>query len=103
MGIKFGLIDGCFVAGGCSLDFPGLNDDKDEEIVVRAHHYPGCIVVRPIPGGSKRVCTVQWLLESDYGGWVPSCVVNRALPFSQIMTLQSMKEAIEAMETSTKR
>ena len=72
------------MAGGCSLDIPGYEAKDGLEILVRAFHYPGCIVVRPIPGGAKDVCTVQWLLECDYGGLVPNLLVNSILPLGQV-------------------
>ncbi len=37
------LIDGCFVAGGCSVDFPPLPPEED---LVRAWNHPSCMVVR---------------------------------------------------------
>jgi len=47
----------------------------------------GCMVVRPIPG-QPDACSFQWLLELDYGGWVPSCMVNLFLPFAQVCCSQ---------------
>ena len=49
-----GLIDGCFVAGGCSVDYngPGCDESIDGEMV-RASLWPGCVVARPIPGMPK--------------------------------------------------
>ena len=85
LNLHTGIIDGCFVAGGCSLDIPGYEAKDGLEILVRAFHYPGCIVVRPIPGGAKDVCTVQWLLECDYGGLVPNLLVNSILPLGQVL------------------
>ena len=73
------------MAGGCSLDIPGYEaKDGESALLVRAFHYPGCIVVRPIPGGQKDMCTVQWLLESDYGGLVPNLLANSILPVGQV-------------------
>jgi hypothetical protein len=41
------------------------------------------MVVRPVPG-QPDTSTFQWLLELDYGGWVPACLVNLFLPFAQV-------------------
>ena len=85
-----GLIDGCFVAGGCSVDYnaasgPGGDGDggSSDSEMVRALLWPGCIVARPIPGMPKATI-LQWLLDIDYGGWVPRCVLDFVLPFSQV-------------------
>ena len=94
-----GLIDGCFVAGGCSVDYnaaseagPGgweaaASPDSDGSgggsEMVRALLWPGCVVARPVPGMPKATI-LQWLLDIDYGGWVPRCVLDFVLPFSQV-------------------
>lgn len=75
-----GFKDGCFVAGGCSLAFPELPPEED---LVRAWNHPGCMAVRPV-AGQPQVTTFQWLLDCDYGGWVPQHVLDLALPFSQV-------------------
>lgn len=79
-----GLIDGCFVAGGCSVDYngPGCDELAGDEMV-RASLWPGCIVARPIPGMPKAT-TLQWLLDIDYKGWAPRCALDIALPFAQV-------------------
>ncbi len=76
-----GSIDGCFVAGSGSVIYPLLPEEDD---LVRGWCFPGCMVVRPIPG-QPDTSTFQWLLELDYGGWVPACLVNLFLPFAQVI------------------
>lgn len=80
-----GLIDGCFVAGGCSVDYngPGCDESVDGE-VVRAVLWPGCVVARPIPGMPKAT-TLQWLLDIDYKGWAPRCLLDWTVPFAQVI------------------
>ena len=80
-----GLIDGCFVAGGCSVDYngPGCDESADGE-VVRAVLWPGCVVARPIPGRPKAT-TLQWLLDIDYKGWAPRCLLDWTVPFAQVV------------------
>jgi hypothetical protein len=79
-----GLIDGCFVAGGCSVDYNGPGCDEDE--MVRAFFWPGCMVARPIPG-IPNASTFQWMLDCDYGGWVPRIMLDWALPFAQVLLI----------------
>ena len=64
---------------------------------VRGWCFPGCMVVRPIPG-QPDACTFQWLLELDYGGWVPSCLVNLFLPFAQVCTFSKLEHSEGAKE-----
>ena len=74
------MLDNCFVAGGCSVDFPSLPPEPD---LVRAWSYPGCMVLRPIPG-RVGVSMFQWVVDCHYGGWVPQCLFDLALPFAQV-------------------
>ncbi len=46
LGVKFALLDGCFVAGGRSVEYPPLPPEEEEEGVVRAWNHPSCMVVR---------------------------------------------------------
>ncbi|TRY67636.1 hypothetical protein TCAL_11477 [Tigriopus californicus] len=89
-GVKYGMMDNCFVAGGCSVDYPALPQEGD---LVRAWNYPGCMVVRPIPGQAD-VCLFQWLLDCDYGGWMPQSLFEFVVPFSQVMLVDSMAKEL---------
>lgn len=78
-----GLIDGCFVAGGCSVDYNGPGCDEAAGEMVRAFLWPSCIVARPI-AGIEKATTLQWILDVDFKGWVPRCILDTILPFSQV-------------------
>lgn len=93
-GVKYGMMDNCFVAGGCSVDYPALPQEGD---LVRAWNYPGCMVVRPIPGQTD-VCLFQWLLDCDYGGWMPRSLFEFVVPFSQVMLVDSMAKELKRIK-----
>ncbi len=47
---------------------------------------------RPIAGsvGScehDQRCSFQWLLDCDFGGWVPRTIVEMAMPFAQVVVV----------------
>lgn len=71
------------MAGGCSVDYNGPGCDEAAGEMVRAFLWPSCIVARPIPGIHKAT-TLQWILDVDFKGWVPRCVLDTILPFSQV-------------------
>lgn len=75
------------MAAGCSLDLPDVFPDKDPDLI-RAWVYSSCMVVRPIYGmpksGANAVCSFQWMIDCDYGGWIPKALLNLALPFAQV-------------------
>ena len=62
---------------------PGCDESVDGE-VVRAVLWPGCVVARPIPGMPKAT-TLQWLLDIDYKGWAPRCLLDWTVPFAQVI------------------
>ena len=93
-------MDSCFVAGGCSLDLPDIFPDSANDDLVRAWNYPGCMVARPIAGQAKE-CIFQWLLDCNYGGWVPRFVQDSAIPLAQVKSYDDW--SILFQPQSTKR
>lgn len=48
----------------------------------RGENYPGCWVMKPVPG-EDNWCVFQWLLNTKLNGWLPQYVVDSA--FTNVM------------------
>lgn len=91
-GSKFDFMDGAtgeiFVMGGKSVDYP---DAPKAAKIVRAINGPGCQMVIPIEGEDNQ-CEVIWLMDCDFKGWMPSNILDIAMPVAQTTFFDSLRK-----------
>eukprot|EP00088_Acartia_fossae_P043265 TRINITY_DN4556_c0_g1_i2.p1 TRINITY_DN4556_c0_g1~~TRINITY_DN4556_c0_g1_i2.p1 ORF type:complete len:214 (-),score=70.73 TRINITY_DN4556_c0_g1_i2:283-924(-) len=91
-GSKFDYIKGetgdVFVMGGKSVDYP---DAPKVNKIVRAINGAGCQMVIPVPGEDGE-CEVLWLMDCDFKGWMPSNILDVAMPIAQTQFFDSLRK-----------
>jgi len=70
--------DDCFVQAGRSIDMPGAPTTPK---AVRAENGPTGTVIRALPDGKTEF---RWLMDCEYKGWIPSSVLEIAMPIAQM-------------------
>ncbi len=80
--------DGAYVQGGCSVEYPGAPKSSK---IVRAWNGPGAQVVRPIPGEEDK-CEFVWLMDCEYRGWIPSHILELAMPVAQLQFVECVRK-----------
>lgn len=84
-----GLSRELFVTGGKSVSWP--NAPKSGKLV-RAVNGPGCQMVIPVEGKEDSECEVVWLMDCDYKGWMPSSILDAAMPTAQVQFLDCVRK-----------
>jgi len=84
-----------FVMGGKSVDFP---DAPKSSKIVRAINGPGCQMVSPVEGEPDLV-EFLWLMDCDYKGWVPTSILDIAMPIAQTQFIDSVRKLAEKSES----
>eukprot|EP00088_Acartia_fossae_P016091 TRINITY_DN18977_c0_g1_i1.p1 TRINITY_DN18977_c0_g1~~TRINITY_DN18977_c0_g1_i1.p1 ORF type:complete len:219 (+),score=49.15 TRINITY_DN18977_c0_g1_i1:214-870(+) len=99
-GSKVGSTDGgaTFVMGGKSVDFP---DAPKSSKIVRAVNGPGCQMVFPVEG-DENSCEFLWLMDCDYKGWMPSSVLDVAMPIAQTQFLECIRKLAAKLKAEGK-
>ncbi|XP_059089421.1 stAR-related lipid transfer protein 3-like [Tigriopus californicus] len=86
-----------YVQGGCSVDIPGPKSSK----VVRAWNGPGAQIVRPIPGKDNE-CEFIWLMDCEYKGWIPSSILDLAMPVAQLQFVDCVRKLAKDIKEGKK-
>ena len=68
---------------------------KDKKIV-RAWNGPGGQMVRPIPNEPDK-CELFWLMDCEYNGWIPSSILEIAMPFAQTQFVDCARELAKTL------
>ena len=84
--------DDYFIAG-CSIEHPDIPKDKK---IVRAWNGPGGQMVRPIPNEPDK-CELIWLMDCEYNGWIPSSILEIAMPFAQTQFVDCARELAKTL------
>ncbi len=90
--------DGIYVQGSCSVDYP---DCAEVPKIVRAWHGPCAVIVKPIEGKEDK-CELVWLMDSDYRGWIPSNILQKAMPQQQMQFVRCVRKLIPSDEDAKK-
>ena len=77
-----------YLQAGCSIEYPGLPTNPK---IVRAWNGPGGQMIKPIPGNPNK-CELLWLLDCEYKGWIPSAILETAMPFVQMQFVECVRQ-----------
>jgi len=88
---KLGFKDDIFVQAGCSIDYP---DGPKNSKVVRAWNGPTGTVVKPLPDGK---CEFRWLMDCEYKGWIPTSILEMALPLAQMQYIDCVRDMAKTL------
>ena len=83
-GSKTMVKDGTFIIGGMSVE---VAEQPEVKGCVRAVHGPGCQKVQPVPGEPGKSKFI-WLMDCDYKGFIPTSVIEIAMPAAQMQMIQ---------------
>ncbi|XP_037547025.1 steroidogenic acute regulatory protein, mitochondrial [Nematolebias whitei] len=72
--------DSCVYLGGAAIQ---LESFPPQTGFVRAEDRPTCIIIRPLDKDTTK-SSFTWLLNMDIKGWLPTSIVNHALPQAQL-------------------
>ncbi|XP_026273733.1 steroidogenic acute regulatory protein-like [Frankliniella occidentalis] len=81
------MIDGSYVSANASVPHPKRPPVKK---YIRGENYPGCWVMKPIPG-EDNWCVFQWLMNTNLKGWLPQYVVDSAFTNVMLEFLEHLK------------
>ncbi|KAK3930576.1 Steroidogenic acute regulatory protein-like [Frankliniella fusca] len=79
--------DGAYVSANASVPHPRRPPTKK---YIRGENYPGCWVIKPIPG-EDNWCVFQWLMNTNLKGWLPQYVVDSAFTNVMLEFLEHLK------------
>jgi len=86
LGTKIAEKGGAFLQAGQSVD---IAEAPKPGSLVRAWNGPGGTAIKPLPGGK---CEFRWLMDCDYKGWIPSSIMDVAMPFAQTQFVDSVRK-----------
>jgi len=86
---KGGWKEDVFYLVGRGVDYEEAPRDSS---LVRAIIGPGCHMVKPL---GDSACHITWLLDCQYGGFMPQRIVDMALPMAITQFLDSMRKFAE--------
>ncbi|KAM6390475.1 steroidogenic acute regulatory protein, mitochondrial-like [Pluvialis apricaria] len=66
-----------------------------QEGCIRAESRLSCIVLQPLAGDPGRT-RFTWLLSMDLKGWIPTSVIDRVLPQSQVDFIKHLRQHLSA-------
>ena len=79
--------EGQFIVGGQSVEYEGQPEGGDK---VRAWHGPSCQIVKQVTG-DPNMSSYTWLVDCQYGGNIPTSIINMALPRAQLLMVKSIR------------
>ena len=74
--------------GGKSVDY---DQSPKSNKIVRAINGPGCQTVTPCKD-DENSCIFVWLMDCEYKGWIPTTILEMALPTAQFQYVESIRE-----------
>ncbi len=81
-----------FFQGGKSVDYPKKAAKSN---LVRAWNGPGGQMVKPI---DDEHCEFVWLLDCDYKGWIPSHILEIAMPIAQMQFVDCVEKLVNQLK-----
>lgn len=83
-----------FVQGGMSVDSDLA--PKSPKGLVRAWNGPGAQIIRPLSDESG--CEFIWLMDCDYRGWIPSHILDLAMPVAQLQFVECVRKLADGIK-----
>jgi len=80
--------NGDYVQGGTSIEYPSAPKNSK---IVRAWNGPGAQIIRPV---SDTECTFIWLMDCEYKGWIPSSILDIAMPIAQLQFVECVRKLV---------
>ena len=60
----------------------------------RAWNGPGAQIIRPV-SDSPEECEFVWLMDCEYKGWIPSSILDLAMPVAQLQFVGCVRQLAE--------
>ena len=46
---------------------------------------------------NENVCEFIWLMDCEYKGWIPSSILDLAMPMAQLQFVESVRKLVEKL------